>query len=48
MFLFAAALFMQPATEPPTDWDKEFGVEEKARDPVTGELPVDPYVQDNR
>lgn len=27
------------------DWDKEFGVEKKVRDPVTGELPVDPYVQ---
>ena len=48
MFLFAAALLMQSATEPPTDWDKEFGVEEQQRDPVTGELPVDPYVQDNR
>ncbi|MDO9370354.1 MAG: group 1 truncated hemoglobin [Sphingopyxis sp.] len=48
MFLLAAALLMQPAAEPPTDWDKEFGVEEKLRDPVTGELPVDPYVQDNR
>lgn len=48
MFLLAAALLMQPATEPPVDWDKEFGVEEKVRDPVTGELPVDPYVQSNR
>lgn len=48
MYLLAAALLMQPAAEPPTDWDKEFGVEEKARDPVTGELPVDPYIQDNR
>ena len=42
MFLLAAALLMQPATEPPVDWDKEFGVEEKVRDPATGELPVDP------
>lgn len=25
------------------DWEKEFGVEKKVRDPVTGELPVDPY-----
>lgn len=48
MFLLAAALLLQPATEPPVDWDKEFGAEEKARDPVTGEIPVDPYVQDNR
>ena len=47
MFLLAAALLMQTAAEPPTDWDKEFGVEEKVRDPVTGELPVDPYVQSN-
>ena len=29
------------------DWDKEFGVEEQVRDPVTGELPVDPYEQSN-
>lgn len=48
MFVLAAALLMQPVTEPPVDWDKEFGVEEKVRDPVTGELPVDPYVQDDR
>lgn len=48
MFLIVAALLLQPATEPATDWDKEFGVEEKQRDPVTGELPVDPYAQDNR
>ncbi len=47
MFLLAAALLMQPATDPPVDWDKEFGVEEKVRDPVTGELPVDSYVQAN-
>lgn len=47
MFLLAAALMMQTAAEPPVDWDKEFGVEEKVRDPVTGELPVAPYRQDN-
>jgi len=47
MLLLAAALLMQPAPEPPVDWDKEFGVEEKVRDPVTGELPVDPYAQSN-
>ncbi len=35
------------AQEAPVDWDKEFGVAEKTRDPVTGELPVDPYVQSN-
>lgn len=27
------------------DWEKEFGGEKKVPDPVTGELPVDPYVQ---
>lgn len=32
-------------TEAPIDWDKEFGVVRKERDPVTGEIPVDPYVQ---
>lgn len=47
MLFLAAALLMQPAAEPPVDWDKEFGVEEKVRDPVTGELPVDPYVENN-
>lgn len=29
------------------DWEKAFGVERKMRDPVTGELPVDPYRQSN-
>lgn len=33
MFLIVAALLLQPATELVTDWDKEFGVEEKQRDP---------------
>ncbi len=32
-------------TEAPVDWEKEFGVVRKERDPVTGEIPVDPYVQ---
>lgn len=27
------------------DWEKEFGVVKKQRDPVTGEIPVDPYTQ---
>ena len=36
-----------PATEPPVDWDAEFGTEERARDPATGEFPVDPYAQSN-
>ena len=45
--LFAA----QPADAQPqedlsgVDWAQEFGVEKKLPDPVTGELPVDPYVQ---
>ncbi|HQS70781.1 MAG: group 1 truncated hemoglobin [Novosphingobium sp. 28-62-57] len=35
-----------PQEDPSTiDWEKEFGVEKKVRDPVTGELPVDPYTQ---
>lgn len=29
----------------PVDWDKEFGVVRKERDPVTGEIPLDPYPQ---
>ena len=37
-----------PAAEEETiDWDAEFGVETEERDPITGELPVDPYDQDN-
>jgi hemoglobin len=36
----------QPAsTEQAVDWDKEFGVVRKERDPVTGEIPLDPYPQ---
>jgi len=27
------------------DWDREFGVVRKERDPVTGEIPLDPYPQ---
>jgi hemoglobin len=51
--LLAAAPLAEPPqealppaqTEAPVDWDKEFGVVRKQRDPVTGELPVDPYPQ---
>ncbi len=43
----AALLFMQQAPAENVDWDAEFGVEEEVRDPETGELPVDPYVEDN-
>jgi len=49
MILLAALLLMQTVPEASAndsvDWDKEFGVAEKVRDPVTGELPVDPYTQ---
>lgn len=34
-----------PQGEEAIDWDKEFGAEKRVPDPVTGELPVDPYVQ---
>lgn len=39
------ALPAQPQEE--VDWDKEFGVERKARDPLTGEVPIAPYPQSN-
>lgn len=42
-----ALIFMQQAPAEAVDWDKEFGVEEEVRDPVTGELPVEPYEQSN-
>lgn len=50
MFLIAssaALLLMQQAPAADVDWDAEFGVEEQVRDPITGEFPVEPYVQDN-
>lgn len=40
-------MVLQQAPAEGTDWDAEFGVEEKVRDPETGELPVDPYTQSN-
>lgn len=51
--LIAAAPLAEPPAAPPAqtdaeapvDWDKEFGVVRKERDPVTGEIPVDPYLQ---
>ncbi|WP_379922348.1 group 1 truncated hemoglobin [Erythrobacter sp. R86502] len=43
----AALMLVQQAPAEGTDWDAEFGVETKERDPVTGEIPVDPYVQSN-
>jgi hemoglobin len=48
MFLAAAAiLLLQEAPVEAVDWDKEFGVEERVRDPQTGEFPVAPYQQGN-
>ena len=48
MIILALALALsQEAPPEPIDWDSEFGVEEDVRDPVTGELPVDPYEQSN-
>lgn len=43
----AALLIAQQAPDENVDWDKEFGVEERVRDPQTGEFPVDPYEQSN-
>lgn len=43
----AVLMLMQQAPVEGTDWDAEFGVEVKQRDPITGELPVDPYEQSN-
>lgn len=49
----AALLMLQQATgpqvdpDPPVNWDKEFGVEERVRDPATGEFPVEAYQQGN-
>jgi len=46
-FALLLLLASQAATPPesPVDWDKEFGVAQKQRDPATGEFPVDPYAQ---
>lgn len=43
----AVLMLLQQAPAEATDWDAEFGVEVKERDPLTGELPVDPYEQSN-
>jgi hemoglobin len=42
-----AILLLQEVPPVDIDWDKEFGVEEEVRDGITGELPVDPFVQSN-
>lgn len=44
----STVLVLQQAPAENVDWDEEFGVEERVRDPQTGEFPVDPYVQSNR
>lgn len=41
----AYLMLLQQAPAEGVDWDAEFGVEAKERDPVTGELPVDAYEQ---
>lgn len=43
----ALLMILQQAPLERTDWDAEFGVEVRQRDPLTGELPVDPYEQSN-
>jgi hemoglobin len=43
----AVLMLLQQAPVEGTDWDAEFGVEMKERDPVTGEIPVEPYEQSN-
>ncbi|NKB16557.1 MAG: group 1 truncated hemoglobin [Sphingomonadales bacterium] len=43
----AVLMVLQQAPAEGTDWDAEFGVEERVRDPETGELPVNPYTQSN-
>lgn len=43
----AVLMLLQQAPAQATDWDAEFGVEARQRDPVTGEFPVEPYAQSN-
>ena len=43
----AVLMLLQQAPAEGTDWDAEFGVEIKERDPSTGELSVAPYGQSN-
>jgi hemoglobin len=43
----AALMMLQQVPAEDTDWDAEFGVEVKERDPATGEFPVDPYFMSN-
>lgn len=43
----AVLLLAQQAPAEDIDWNAEFGVKERVRDPETGEFPVEPYVEDN-
>jgi hemoglobin len=43
----AALMLLQQAPAEGTDWDAEFGVKRNQPDAVTGELPVEPYLQSN-
>jgi hemoglobin len=43
----AVLMLLQQAPAEGTDWDAQFGVEVKERDPVTGEIPVEPYAPSN-
>lgn len=48
MLASAIAIILLQQTPPEgIDWDKEFGIEERVRDPETGEFPVEPYEQSN-
>ena len=46
LFLFSL-IALQQSTAQDYDWDKEFGVEERTRDPASGEFPVEAYVEDD-
>lgn len=50
MLLMTGAALLLVAQQAPAegiDWNAEFGVEKRVRDPETGEFPVEPYVEDN-
>ncbi|MCV0382734.1 MAG: group 1 truncated hemoglobin [Erythrobacter sp.] len=48
LLLAAPAILLLQQTPPETvDWDAEFGVEAEEPDPLTGELPVEPYEHSN-
>ena len=47
ILVFALIMAQQSTAEATVDWDKEFGVTAKTVDPKTGEVPVDPYTQND-